>query len=316
MAFLDNSGDIILDAVLTDTGRMRLAKGDGTFRIEKFALGDDEIDYARYDVNAATSIKGLTVLQTPVLEAFANNVGSMKYKLMSGLNNNLLYLPIIKLFESGDSARFGSGDSAKFIVLVDNTTVLSVIGSGAGAAASGLPGGVLNGIFTGESTHLIRADQGIDNNKVLTISPELRETQYMVKMDNRFGSLIPPQGSTTPAQPAFIDDDSIATYILTSATDSGYVNVDPNFLINPTQGSQPTGKAVAGAFGSRVAFRIKASTSVATSDHLFTVLGNVGTETIGSLASGNYRYVDTIVNISGETTGYSIDIPLRYVKQT
>ena len=33
MAFLDNSGDIILDAVLTDTGRMRLSKGDGTFKI-------------------------------------------------------------------------------------------------------------------------------------------------------------------------------------------------------------------------------------------------------------------------------------------
>ena len=33
MAFLDNSGDIILDAVLTDTGRMRLAKGDGSFAI-------------------------------------------------------------------------------------------------------------------------------------------------------------------------------------------------------------------------------------------------------------------------------------------
>jgi hypothetical protein len=28
MAFLDNSGDIILDAVLTDAGRNRLAKGD------------------------------------------------------------------------------------------------------------------------------------------------------------------------------------------------------------------------------------------------------------------------------------------------
>jgi len=26
MAFLDNSGDIILDAVLTDTGRLRLAQ--------------------------------------------------------------------------------------------------------------------------------------------------------------------------------------------------------------------------------------------------------------------------------------------------
>ena len=38
MAFLDNSGDIILDAVLTDLGRQELAKGDGSFRIEKFAI--------------------------------------------------------------------------------------------------------------------------------------------------------------------------------------------------------------------------------------------------------------------------------------
>ena len=45
MAFLDNSGDIILDAVLTDTGRMRLSKGDGTFKVAKFAFGDDEINY-------------------------------------------------------------------------------------------------------------------------------------------------------------------------------------------------------------------------------------------------------------------------------
>ena len=51
MAFLDNSGDIILDAVLTDEGRRRLAEGDGTFRITKFALGDDEIDYGLYNKN-------------------------------------------------------------------------------------------------------------------------------------------------------------------------------------------------------------------------------------------------------------------------
>ena len=39
MAFLDNSGDIILDAVLTDAGRARLAKGDGTFNVTKFPGG-------------------------------------------------------------------------------------------------------------------------------------------------------------------------------------------------------------------------------------------------------------------------------------
>ena len=46
MAFLDNSGDIILDAVLTDVGRERLARGDGSFKIAQFALGDEEIDYS------------------------------------------------------------------------------------------------------------------------------------------------------------------------------------------------------------------------------------------------------------------------------
>ena len=51
MAFLDNSGDIILDAVLTDLGRKRLAEGNGRFKIDKFALSDDEIDYGLYDKN-------------------------------------------------------------------------------------------------------------------------------------------------------------------------------------------------------------------------------------------------------------------------
>ena len=39
MAFLDNSGDIILDAVLTEVGRKKLTSGAG-IRIAKLALGD------------------------------------------------------------------------------------------------------------------------------------------------------------------------------------------------------------------------------------------------------------------------------------
>ena len=75
MEFLDNSGDIILDAVLTDTGRMRLAKGDGTFKIVKFALGDDEIDYGLFnkDDTRGSAYYDLDIMQTPILEAFTNN---------------------------------------------------------------------------------------------------------------------------------------------------------------------------------------------------------------------------------------------------
>ena len=73
MAFQDNSGDIIFDVVLTDEGRRRLARGDGSFNIVKFALGDDEINYELYDKNAATTQQDLTILQTPIFEAFTNN---------------------------------------------------------------------------------------------------------------------------------------------------------------------------------------------------------------------------------------------------
>ena len=99
MGFLDNSGDIILDAVLTDTGRMRLAKGDGSFKIVKFALGDDEINYGLYDKNHASgsAYYDLDILQSPVFEAFTNNSISLKSKLLSIPRNNLLYLPTIKI---------------------------------------------------------------------------------------------------------------------------------------------------------------------------------------------------------------------------
>jgi len=78
MAFLDNSGDILLDAVLTDTGRKRMA--EGTFRITKFALADDEIDYSlyNYDDVRGTAYYDLDILSSPVLEAFTDNAAGLK----------------------------------------------------------------------------------------------------------------------------------------------------------------------------------------------------------------------------------------------
>ena len=46
MGFLDHStNNIIVDAVLTDAGRLSLARNDGSFQVFQFALGDDEVDY-------------------------------------------------------------------------------------------------------------------------------------------------------------------------------------------------------------------------------------------------------------------------------
>ena len=97
MAFLDNSGDIILDAVLTDLGRKRLAAGN--FRISKFALGDEEVNYNLFNPSDSrgSAFYDLEIMQTPVLEAFTSDQSLMKTRLMSFSRNNILYMPILKI---------------------------------------------------------------------------------------------------------------------------------------------------------------------------------------------------------------------------
>ena len=126
MGFLDNSGDIILDAVLTDHGRKILAKGDGSFQITKFAVSDEEINYSLYNSShsSGSSYYDLEILQTPVLEAFTNNGSSMKTKLVSYDNNRLLYLPILKL--NLNLAETKQHLSGAFFVAVDRSTVWGV----------------------------------------------------------------------------------------------------------------------------------------------------------------------------------------------
>ena len=121
MAFLDNSGDIILDAVLTDTGRMRLARGDGSFKIAKFAFADDEIDYSNYNKNhsSGSAYFDLEIMQTPVLEAFTNNTSSMKSKLISISRTNLLYLPVIELNQVFAGNATAMHTDGYFLVAVD-----------------------------------------------------------------------------------------------------------------------------------------------------------------------------------------------------
>jgi len=120
MGFLDNSGDIILDAVLTDLGRKRLAEGD--FSISQFALGDDEINYTLYNPNhpSGSAYYDLEIIQTPVLESFTNNTSTMRSRLITLADNNLLYLPVIK--ENNLSANSSRHESNTFLVAVDEKT--------------------------------------------------------------------------------------------------------------------------------------------------------------------------------------------------
>lgn len=93
MGFQDNSGDIFLDAVLTDEGRERLARNDGSFAIVRFRLGDDEIDYRFWNELTGSDSKDLKILDTPIFEAFVNEVVALKNPLVTVRNARLQYLP-------------------------------------------------------------------------------------------------------------------------------------------------------------------------------------------------------------------------------
>lgn len=102
MGWLDHStNNLILDAVLTDVGRQFLARNDGSFSIHKFALGDDEINYAVIGKYGRTVGSEKIEKNTPVFEALTNQATAQKYRLISVSNPNLLRLPVMSL--SGDA---------------------------------------------------------------------------------------------------------------------------------------------------------------------------------------------------------------------
>ena len=102
MGFLDHStNNIILDAVLTDTGREFLARNDGSFSIVKFAFSDDEVDYSLIQKFGRAVGREKIEKNTPVFAAITNQNYSQKYKMVSVSNPNLVRLPTVSLSGEG-----------------------------------------------------------------------------------------------------------------------------------------------------------------------------------------------------------------------
>lgn len=97
MGYLNNQV-VTIDAILTKKGRELLAKGNGTFKITQFALGDDEIDYTMYNPNhpSGSAYYGEAIENMPLLEAFPDETQIMKYKLAT-LPRGTAKMPVLSL---------------------------------------------------------------------------------------------------------------------------------------------------------------------------------------------------------------------------
>ena len=327
MGFLDNSGDIILDAVLTDTGRKRLATGQ--FAINKFALGDDEIDYKLYQKNnvSGSAYYDLEIMQTPVLEAFTQRNANINYGLITIPNPNLLYMPTIVRNEKIPSVSVLDKHNVIYLAVSDGTTYSALVAAFGGTTGGGPTYVLESGLGTGRSIVL---ESGLDtaeisgtpaNKQNYIVSQGLSNSSFKASVDNRFftgvwgpgpGSVFNNNGGNGGEIVRFNlvatqisgQDPNLANYgVATLSAVKNAVFYRTNDARVDTQTSQIKGPR-SGA--TAMTFSVKPLTA-----NDFTRFGTTGA-TIGG-AAGTYSYIDSVVYVRGLFAEYQL--PIRIIKK-
>ena len=151
MGFLQqDTSNIIVDAVLTDLGRKKLA--EGTFNVIKFAAGDDEVDYGMIKRYGRTVGQEKIEKNTPVFEAITNNNYALKYRIISLPDPDRYTLPTALLSANN--------------YLSSNTLSLGT---------------------TTRTTATVTVTQNLTGGE--TMPPELIDNQFIVNCDDRFISI-------------------------------------------------------------------------------------------------------------------------------
>jgi hypothetical protein len=349
MAFLDNSGDIILDAVLTDLGRKRMSEGN--FRITQFALGDDEVDYSLYNKNhpSGSAYYDLEILQTPVFEAFTRTNANVNYGLASyNGNQNLLYLPSMKLnTKTGLGVNNGqlrptTGGVVYFAVNQDVADVLKLPGA-LGTATNYLQDGVgSRGLLIETGLDTQGSDAIIGNLRTrgtYIVNNSLEDTELIVKADSRiFSGIRYPNLGTAGGGASFdfnilVDSDgkksiNVSINLINSANlVTGNQEIDnyemavlptkPNLVSRPSDGTTiDTDLSVINGPRAQVAaasFSLTTEIAGGTRDALYSLLGKIDQDLFGD--GNTYDYIDTLVYFVGNVTGVTLQVPIRVIRK-
>ena len=343
MAFLDNSGDIILDAVLTDVGRRRMAAGN--FRITKFALGDDEISYSLYNKEhpSGSAYYDLELLQTPIFEAFTGKVTSaINYGLTSYARKDLLYLPSIKLNEKDFSNRIAQINSTQRVIYVCDesrrtaagfTTAKALINSLKSVGTANATNNVIrsadrtsNYAFFEVGILNTELDPTSNNQSVFLGKTGLMDRNFIVSFDNRFFAGVQsanqnssfsnsgnsPLNVTLGGSNQVLNDKSLRNHsemAIPAVPNRMYSDFSNNAANdNSNQYSCIDGpRAVFGAVAPIIKNNIGSS--------IFRRWGTINTVMIsGDTTSQQYDFIDSTIYVRGLTSNTVLQLPFRIVR--
>jgi len=102
-----------------------------------------------------------------------------------------------------------------------------------------------------------------------------------------------------------VDDDRIASYYLSLTNNSSFVSD----ILESTEG----GSSIRGPRGTQLMLKLQPSMDLQYSDFLFQQLGTSAILSINTV-SKEFYYIDTNLRVTGATTGYRVDVPVRFIK--
>ena len=330
MAFLDNSGDIILDAVLTETGRRKMAEGN--FKIVKFALGDDEIDYSLFNLNhpSGSAYADLEILQTPVMEA-ATQVG-LNSSLMTLANDDILYLPSLLLNEKLDTAVKRQNNTIYIAVNSETMSSLNNASLGFGTGYAMLAGSRGGGKFITIESGINNADisRTQTNQTTYLASKNMLDTSMKITFDNNFITF--PLASTPGTRFSTGEDGSwtgTTTPLrslanISPASRVGYSTAVGSLsrasIFTPTSGDISTFVQSAGVIGSMAYLNIGldpalTTTKDQTASTKWTKFGNTGITVTGLSATRTYSTIALELEVTTNSSAATISIPITLIKR-
>jgi len=325
MAFQDNAGGIVLDAVLTDLGRRKLAQGN--FRVSKFALGDDEVDYTLG--NRDTGDFSLDSFP-PILESFATEAGTINNTLMNFARVDVMYIPQVRVNNLVSSSTSAHTDGFYYFAVNKETRRRLELNIGTSFVIENdrydqaklvIESGILPDV-------VLDIDPTPQNKESYIYNLDLYDKYYLTYVDTRFIENV----LLSPSDSQFENDENDVLYMNLGPLKTGTkvslpgiidnydcyrIQASDNGVVEVAAGSGDAHSMFSGPRSTIFALNLKtindiSADSSSPTNFRYSKFGETSYNLFGS--SERYDFIESSIYIQGLSTNSTLNVPIRIVR--